>query len=228
MKKLTIKKWALDDRPREKLVLKGKKSLSDAELIAILIGSGSKNESAVSLSKKILLFANNNLNELAKLAVEELTKFHGIGAAKAIAIITALELGKRRQLELAMELPKVATSKGVFHLMQPIIGDLQHEEFWAIFLSNSNSVIGKHQLSKGGLTATIVDVRLLYRKALGSGCVGIIVYHNHPSGKLTPSVADKEITQKIKDAGRTLDIKLLDHLIITEKSYFSFADDGIL
>ena len=169
MKKLTIKGWALDDRPREKLVLKGKKSLSDAELIAILIGSGSRNESAVSLAKKILISANNNLNELAKLSVEELTKFHGIGTAKGIAIITALELGKRRQLEIALELPEVSSSKRVFHLMQPIIGDLQHEEFWAIFLSNSNKVIAKHRLSKGGLTATIVDVRLLYRKALATG-----------------------------------------------------------
>ena len=225
---MTIKGRALDYRPRKKLVLKWKKSLSDAELIAILIGSGSRNESAVSLAKKILISANNNLNELAKLSVEELTKFHGIGTAKGIAIITALELGKRRQLETALELPKVSTSKGVFHLMQPIIGDLQHKEFWAIFLSNSNKVIAKHRLSKGGLTATIVDVRLLYRKALGTGCVGVIVCHNHPSGELTPSAADMEITQKIKDAGSTLDIKLLDHLIITEKLYFSFADDGIL
>tara|TARA_B110000240_G_scaffold192202_1_gene235994 strand:- start:934 stop:1620 length:687 start_codon:yes stop_codon:yes gene_type:complete len=228
MKKLTIKGWALDDRPREKLVLKGRKSLSDAELIAILIGSGSRNQSAVSLSKKILNSVNNNINELAKLSVEELTRFHGVGAAKAIAIITALELGKRRQLETALELPEISTSKGVFHLMQPIIGDLQHEEFWAIFLNNSNKVIAKHRLSKGGLTATVVDVRLLYMKALATACVGVIVCHNHPSGKLTPSKADKEVTLKIKEAGSTLDIKLLDHLIITEKSYFSFADDGIL
>jgi DNA repair protein RadC len=228
MKKLTIKGWDLDDRPREKLVLKGRKSLSGAELIAILIGSGSRKESAVSLAKKILISVDNNLNELAKLSIEELTKFHGIGIAKALAIITALELGKRRQLETALELPEVSTSKGVFHLMQPIIGDLQHEEFWAIFLNNSNKVIAKHRLSKGGLTATVVDVRLLYMKALVAACVGVIVCHNHPSGKLTPSKADKEVTLKIKDAGRTLDIKLLDHLIITEKSYFSFADDGIL
>ena len=228
MKKLTIKGWALDDRPREKLVLKGRKSLSDAELIAILIGSGSRNQSAVSLSKKILNSVNNNINELAKLSVEELTRFHGVGAAKAIAIITALELGKRRQLETALELPEISTSKGVFHLMQPIIGDLQHEEFWAIFLNNSNKVIAKHRLSKGGLTVTVVDVRLLYMKALATACVGVIVCHNHPSGKLTPSKADKEVTLKIKEAGSTLDIKLLDHLIITEKSYFSFADDGIL
>ncbi|MDA9093214.1 DNA repair protein RadC [Polaribacter sp.] len=228
MKKLTIKGWALDDRPRKKLVLMGKKSLSDAELIAILIGSGSRNESAVSLSKKILNSVNNNINELAKLSVEELTRFHGVGAAKAIAIITALELGKRRQLETALELPEISTSKGVFHLMQPIIGDLQHEEFWAIFFNNSNKVIAKHRLSKGGLTVTVVDVRLLYMKALATECVGVIVCHNHPSGKLTPSKADKEVTLKIKEAGSTLDIKLLDHLIITEKSYFSFADDGIL
>jgi DNA repair protein RadC len=228
MENLTIKGWALDDRPREKLVLKGRKSLSDAELIAILIGSGSRNQSAVSLSKKILNSVNNNINELAKLSVEELTRFHGVGAAKAIAIITALELGKRRQLETALELPEISTSKGVFHLMQPIIGDLQHEEFWAIFLNNSNKVIAKHRLSKGGLTATVVDVRLLYMKALATACVGVIVCHNHPSGKLTPSKADKEVTLKIKEAGSTLDIKLLDHLIITEKSYFSFADDGIL
>ena len=228
MKKLTIKGWALDDRPREKLVLKGRKSLSDAELIAILIGSGSRNQSAVSLSKKILNSVNNNINELAKLSVEELTRFHGVGAAKAIAIITALELGKRRQLETALELPEISTSKGVFHLMQPIIGDLQHEEFWAIFLNNSNKVIAKHRLSKGGLTVSVVDVRLLYMKALATACVGVIVCHNHPSGKLTPSKADKEVTLKIKEAGSTLDIKLLDHLIITEKSYFSFADDGIL
>ena len=228
MEKLTIKTWALDDRPRDRLVSKGRKSLSDAELIAILIGSGSKKESAVSLAKKILISVSNNINELAKLSIENLTKFHGIGEAKAITIITALELGKRRQLETALELPEVSTSKGVFHLMQPIIGDLQHEEFWAIFLNNSNKVIAKHRLSKGGLTATVVDVRLLYMKALVAACVGVIVCHNHPSGKLTPSKADKEITQKIKDAGRTLDIKLLDHLIITEKAYFSFADDGIL
>lgn len=228
MEKLTIKSWALDDRPREKLVAKGKMALSDAELIAILIGSGSSNESAVSLAKRILSSVQGNINALAKLSVEKLTSFHGIGPAKAIAIITALELGKRRQLETAEVLLKITSSKAVSELMQPLIGDLQHEEFWVLYLNNSNKVLSKQALSKGGLTATLVDVRLLYKRALELSCVGIIICHNHPSGKLEPSAADKELTQKIKDAGITLDIKLLDHLIITEKAYFSFADEGIL
>ena len=228
MEKMTIKSWALDDRPREKLVAKGKTTLSDAELIAILIGSGNRTESAVGLSKRILQSVDGNINELAKLSVEKLTEFKGIGEAKAISIITALELGKRRQLETALEKPKITSSKAVFNVMQPIIGDLEHEEFWVLFLNNSNKVLAKSQISKGGLTATIVDVRLLFKRALELACVGLIVCHNHPSGKLEPSAADKNITQKIKQAGVTLDIKLLDHLIITQKAYFSFADEGIL
>ncbi len=228
MEKLTIKSWALDDRPREKLITKGKTSLSDAELIAILIGSGNRNESAVALSKRILQSVNGNINELAKLSVEQLITFKGIGEAKAISIITALELGKRRQLETALEKPKITSSKDVFNLMQPIIGDLEHEEFWVLFLNNSNKVLAKNQISKGGLTATLVDVRLLFKRALELASVGIIVCHNHPSGKLQPSTADKQLTLKIKESGNTLDIKLLDHLIITEKAYFSFADEGIL
>ena len=228
MDKLTIKSWALDDRPREKLLAKGKGALSDAELIAILIGSGNRNESAVALSKRILSAVNGNIYELAKLSVEKLTEFNGIGEAKAIAIITALELGKRRQLEVALEKPKIVSSKNVANLMQPIIGDLDHEEFWVLFLSNSNKVLAKSQVSKGGLTATVVDIRLLFKRALELVSVAIIVCHNHPSGKLQPSVADKNLTQKMKQAGNTLDIKLLDHLIITEKAYFSFADEGLL
>lgn len=225
---MTIKSWALDDRPREKLLTKGKAVLSDAELIAILIGSGNREESAVALSKRILKSIDGNINELAKLSVEKLTSFKGIGEAKAIAIITALELGKRRQMEIALEKPKITSSKAVFNLMQPIIGDLEHEEFWVLFLNNSNKVLTKNQISKGGITATIVDVRLLFKKALEFASVGIIVCHNHPSGKLEPSNADKQLTQKIKKAGDTLDIKLLDHLIITEKTYFSFADEGLM
>jgi len=228
MDKLTIKSWALDDRPREKLLTKGKAVLSDAELIAILIGSGNRNESAVALSKRILSAVNGNIYELAKLSVEKLTEFNGIGEAKAIAIITALELGKRRQLEVALEKPKIVSSKNVANLMQPIIGDLDHEEFWVLFLSNSNKVLAKSQVSKGGLTATVVDIRLLFKRALELASVAIIVCHNHPSGKLQPSVADKNLTEKMKQAGNTLDIKLLDHLIITEKAYFSFADEGLL
>jgi DNA repair protein RadC len=228
MEKLTIKFWALDDRPREKLIAKGKKTLSDAELIAILIGSGNREESAVGLSKRILKSVNGNINELAKLSVEKLSTFKGIGEAKAISIITGLELGKRRQLEVALEKPKITSSKDVANLMQPILGDLEHEEFWVLFLNNSNKVVAKSQISKGGLTATIVDIRLVFKRALELASVGIIVCHNHPSGKLQPSNADKNLTQRIKEAGITLDIKLLDHLIITEKAYFSFADEGLL
>jgi DNA repair protein RadC len=228
MEKFTIKSWALDDRPREKLVAKGKTALSDAELIAILIGSGNREESAVGLSKRILKSINGSINELAKLSVEKLIQFKGIGEAKAISIITALELGKRRQLEVALEKPKITSSKDVANVMQPIIGDLEHEEFWVLFLNNSNKVVAKSQISKGGLTATIVDIRLVFKRALELASVGIIVCHNHPSGKLKPSNADNQLTQKIKEAGVTLDIKLLDHLIITEKAYFSFADEGIL
>ncbi|AQS93746.1 MULTISPECIES: DNA repair protein RadC [Polaribacter] len=228
MEKLTIKSWALDDRPREKLIAKGKTSLSDAELIAILIGSGNRNESAVALSKRILKSIDGNINQLAKLSLEKLMEFKGIGEAKAISIITALELGKRRQLEVALEKPKITSSKDASLVLQSIIGDLEHEEFWVLFLNNSNKVIAKTQVSKGGLTATVVDVRLLFKRALELACVAIIVAHNHPSGKLQPSNADKQLTKKIKDAGFTLDIKLLDHLIITQKDYFSFADEGIL
>ncbi|MDC0177066.1 DNA repair protein RadC [Polaribacter sp.] len=228
MEKLTIKSWAIDDRPREKLVAKGKSALSDAELIAILIGSGNREESAVALSKRMLQSVDGNINELAKLSVEKLTTFKGIGEAKAISIITALELGKRRQLETAMEKPKITSSVAVFNLLQPLIGDLEHEEFWALFLNNSNKVVAKNQISKGGLTATVVDVRLLFKRALELAAVAIIVCHNHPSGKLQPSDADQQLTQKINEAGTTLDIKLLDHLIITEKAYFSFADENLL
>ncbi len=228
MEKLTIKSWALDDRPREKLIAKGKLVLSDAELIAILIGSGNREESAVGLSKRILQSVNYNINSLAKLSVEKLIEFKGIGEAKAVAIITALELGKRRQLEIALEKPQITSSKDCFNLMKPVIGDLEHEEFWVLFLNNANKVLAQTQISKGGLTATVVDVRLLFKRSLELSSVGLIVCHNHPSGKLQPSNADKQITQKIKQAGVTLDIKLLDHLIITENNYFSFADEGVL
>jgi len=226
MKKLTIKSWALDDRPREKLVAKGSSSLSVAELIAILISSGNRQESAVDLSKRILKSVHNNIHELAKLPLVKLTAFKGIGQAKAIAIITALELGKRRQLETFIEYPKISNSKHVFSMMQPLVGTLPHEEFWVLYLNNSNKVLSKFQISKGGITATLVDVRLLFKKAIEIGAVAIIICHNHPSGKINPSTEDKNLTKKIKLGGMSLDIKLLDHLIITEKSYFSFADNG--
>jgi DNA repair protein RadC len=225
---LSIKAWAESDRPREKLLLKGKIALSDAELIAILIGSGSRNETAVSLSKRILASIDNNLNKLSKLSVLDLQKFKGIGEAKAISIITALELGRRRRIEEALVLAKITSSKEVFNIMQPLIGELHYEEFWIIYLNNSNKIIHKEQLSKGGLTGTLVDVRLVFKKAIELNATGIILCHNHPSGKLQPSSADISITSKLKQAGETLDIKVLDHLIVTENDYFSFADENIL
>jgi DNA repair protein RadC len=226
MKKMTIKSWAVDDRPREKLIAKGPSSLSAAELIAILIGSGNKQESAVDLSKRILMSVDNNIHQLATLTPEKLTSFKGIGMAKAIAIITALELGKRRQLANFAINPKITGSKDVYDIMQPLLGSLLHEEFWVLYLNNANKVLSKTQLSKGGITATLVDVRLLFKKAIEISAVAIIICHNHPSGKIEPSSQDKVLTKKIKEGGVSLDIKLLDHLIITEKSYFSFADNG--
>ncbi|WP_298484232.1 DNA repair protein RadC [uncultured Maribacter sp.] len=225
---LSIKHWADDDKPREKLYHKGKSVLSDAELIAILIGSGNREESAVELSKRILASVNNNLNELGKLSIKQLTQFKGIGEAKAISIIAALELGKRRGGEQAKSIVKITSSKVCFNLLQPILGELPHEEFWIIYLNNANSILYKSQLSKGGITGTLVDVRLVMRQALEYGAVGLILAHNHPSGTLKPSQADKQITQKLKVAAQALDIKVLDHLIITEKDYFSFADESIL
>ncbi len=225
---LTIKHWNEDDRPREKLMIKGKNVLSDAELIAVLIGSGNREESAVELSKRILVSINNSLNELGKLSVDDLIKFKGIGEAKAISIITALELGRRRRLEDALEKPKITSSKSVFDVMQPILGELQHEEFWIIYLNNANKIQLKTQMSKGGITGTLVDTRLVYKRAIELSATGIILCHNHPSGILKPSTSDISLTKKIKKGGEVLDIKVLDHIIITEKDYFSFADEGIL
>ena len=222
-----ITNWSEDDKPREKLMLKGKSALSDAELIAILIGSGSRNESAVDLSKRILASVDNNLNALGKLSITQLMTFKGIGEAKAISIIAAMELGRRRRSEDALELKKVTSSKVIFEIMQPIIGELPHEEFWIIYLNNSNKVISKSQLSKGGITGTLVDVRIVFKTALEMGATALILCHNHPSGTLVPSEADKQITRKLKLAGESLEIKVLDHLIVTEASYYSFADEGI-
>lgn len=224
----SIKNWSDDDKPREKLVQKGKSILSDAELIAILIGSGSRNESAVELSKKILASVNNNLNELGKLSINQLMQFKGIGEAKAVTIVAALEMGRRRRGEDALKITKISSSKHVFELLQPQIGELPHEEFWIVYLNNSNKVMHKSQLSKGGITGTLVDVRLVLKQALELGAVGLILAHNHPSGTSRPSIADKAITAKLKNAAEALDIKVLDHLIITQKEYFSFADNNIL
>lgn len=222
-----ITNWSEDDKPREKLMLKGKSVLSDAELIAILIGSGSRNESAVDLSKRILASVDHNLNALGKLSIAQLINFKGIGEAKAISIIAAMELGRRRRSEDVIELAKITSSKAVYEVMHPIIGELAHEEFWVLFLNNSNKILFKAQLSKGGMTGTIVDVRMVFKIALEQNATSIILTHNHPSGKLQASDADIQITKKIKNAGQQLDIPVLDHIIITERGYYSFADEGI-
>ena len=224
----SIKNWSQDDQPREKLRDKGKATLSDAELVAILIGSGSRDESAVKLCQRILASVDNNLSELGKLSIKQLMEFKGIGEAKAITIAAALELGRRRRGEEALNKKKITSSASVFELMQPIIGELPHEEFWIVYLNNSNKVIQKNQLSKGGITGTLVDVRLALKTALEVSATGIILAHNHPSGTLKPSEADKQLTAKLSTAAKSLDIKVLDHLIITEKAYFSFADESLL
>lgn len=222
-----INQWAEDDRPREKFLLKGKSTLSDSELLAILIGSGSRNESAVQLCQRILASTNNNLNQLGKLSIAQLTQFKGIGEAKAVTIAAALELGRRRRSEEIVELSKISSSKSVFEIMQPIIGELPHEEFWVLYLNNSNKVIYKSQLSKGGITGTIVDVRLIFKTVFEHNATGIILTHNHPSGKLMASEQDIQVTKKIKLAAQQLDVNLLDHIIITENGFYSFNDEGI-
>ena len=227
-KNFPIKHWADDDKPREKLILKGSNVLSDAELLAILIGSGSREESAVDLCKRILANQNNNLNQLAKLSLNDLQKFKGIGEAKAISIIAALELGKRRRLEEALQVKKISDSASVFEILQPLLGDLPHEEFWVLYFNQSNTLIDKSLMAKGGITSTLVDVRLVLKKALEVSAVGIILAHNHPSGKISPSDSDVTLTKKIKEAARMMDIRVLDHIIVTEKLYFSFADKEML
>ncbi len=222
-----INQWAEDDRPREKFLLKGKSALSDSELLAILIGSGFRNESAVQLCQRILASAENNLNTLGKMSVSQLMQFKGIGEAKAISIAAALEIGRRRRVEDAVELKKITSSKAIFDIMQPIIGELPHEEFWVLYLNNSNKVIYKAQLSKGGITGTVVDIRLVFKIAFEQNATGLILSHNHPSGKLIASDADLKITKKIKEAGQTLEIQVIDHIIITENGYLSFQDESI-
>ncbi|MBW3517650.1 DNA repair protein RadC [Flavobacterium sp. NKUCC04_CG] len=224
----SIKSWAEDDKPREKLMLKGKAALSDAELLAILLRSGSTDQSAVDLSKRILNEYDNKLSNLSKQSLKQLLRFKGVGQAKAISIVAALELGQRRQREMGKLWTKIESSRMVYDLMQPIIGDLAHEEFWVLLLNNSNKIIHQQKLSIGGLTATVVDVRILFKLAIEHQAVGIILCHNHPSGQLTPSETDLRITRKIKQAALLFDISILDHLIVTEKDYYSFADENIL
>jgi DNA repair protein RadC len=225
---ITIKNWAVDDRPREKLLNKGIESLSDAELIAILIGSGNKEMSAVELSKSILNSVNNNLNELGKLTVTDLIKFKGIGEAKAISIVAAAELGKRRKISNVIERKQITNSANVFEIFGPLLGDLLHEEFWLIMLNRADKLIKKKRISIGGIAGTVADIKIILKEALLHSSSAIIVCHNHPSGNIKPSKKDEEITQEIKNACNLLDIHMLDHIIVSDSNYYSFADEGKL
>lgn len=227
--KIGIKEFAVEDRPREKMIQKGLTALSDAELVAILIGSGSAKESAVELARKIMAGYKNNLNELGKATIEELKNtYHGVGEAKAISIVAAMELGRRRLLHQSLEMPVIKSSTDIYNLYLPVIADLPHEEFWITLLNRANKVRHRFNISKGGLTGTVIDVRLIMKKALENNASSLILCHNHPSGNINPSDADIQITKKLKDAGKLMDIPVLDHLIVTENGYFSFADEGII
>lgn len=224
----SIKTWNEDDRPREKLVLKGKETLTDAELLGILIGSGTPQISAVALCKEILEFANNDLGNLGKLSVLDLQKFHGIGPAKAITIVAALEIGRRRQSENIKEIKKIGSSRDVYKIFLALLADIPHEEFWVLFLNQANKIIGKEKISSGGVSSTIADKRIIIKSALERLATGIILVHNHPSGNLKPSQSDIDLTNKTKEAAKLLDISVLDHIIVSSSGYYSFADERMI
>ena len=225
---LNIKSWAEEDRPREKLMLKGRANLSNAELVAILLGSGSRTETAVSLAQIILKEFDNNLDLLGRASLSQLTQFKGIGNAKAISIVAALELGKRRQSIASKVLPQIKCSRDAYEIIASNLLYLNHEEFWIILLNRSNRVITKVQVSSGGVTGTVVDSKLVFKKAIERLACGIILCHNHPSGALRPSQQDIDITKKLKQAGKHLDCNVLDHIIVGQDGYYSFGDEGML
>ena len=225
---LKILSLAEEDRPREKLLMKGKSALSDAELLGILLGSGTVNVSAVDLAKIVLQDVGNDLNELAKLSVKDLEKHKGIGEAKAITIVSALELGRRRKESEPVKRHRITASRDAYEMMKPHLLDLTHEEFWVILLSRSNRVLRTVRISAGGVTGTVADPKVIFKQALGYRACALILVHNHPSGNLTPSHADRELTRKLKEAGTWLEIPVLDHIIFADRDYFSFADEGIL
>ena len=227
-KSLSIKNWALEDRPREKMMYKGSKSLSSAELIAIIIGSGNRKQSAVEVAKMLLADNNNDLNELAKRSIKDLMKIPGIGSAKAISIIAALELGSRQKAFPSKQKMKISSSMDAYERLQPYVENLNHEEFWVVYLNRGNKILEIKNISSGGITGTVFDMRLVFKDAILLESTNIILCHNHPSGNLTPSEADKDLTHKTRDAGKLMSIEVLDHLIIADKGYYSFADEGLL
>lgn len=227
-KPLNIKSWSPEDRPREKLILKGKSSLSDAELVAILLGTGTRTLSAVDLAKRLLRVSDHNLHALARLTVKDLIKVKGIGEVKAITIVAALELGRRRKdLEQDVK-PKITSSRDAYEFLKADLIDIPHEEFWILLLNRAHRVIRKHQISQGGVAGTVADPKIIFKLALEELASGIILAHNHPSGNLTASQADLDLTKKLKEGGKLLEIQVLDHLILAGQKYFSFADEGLL
>jgi DNA repair protein RadC len=226
--KISIKAWAEEDRPREKLSTQGRRALTDAELIAILIGSGSRTESAVELSKRILHHYDNDLNKLAKASIAELSNFRGIGEAKAISIIAALEIGRRRDDTETKAIEVISSSRDGYNVMRRHLVDLNHEEFWIILIGRAGKVLSKELISKGGLSGTVADPKIIFHIALQHQASGIILVHNHPSGNLKPSQQDIALTKNLSAAGKMLDIQIFDHLIITDGGYFSFGDEGLL
>jgi DNA repair protein RadC len=223
-----IKSWAEDDRPREKLLYKGRQALSDAELIAILLGSGSRDLTAVDLAKQILAGSSNQLTQLARLQIDDLKKFKGIGEAKAITIVAALELGRRRRDEAGEEAPKIRSSKDIYEIFHSALADIDHEEFWIILLNRSHRVKDKICISRGGISGTVVDQRLIFKPAIERLASSIVLCHNHPSGNLQPSDQDRSLTKKLVQSAALLDISILDHIIFTDRGYFSFADEGLI
>lgn len=223
-----LKTWAVEERPREKVMANGIQYISDSELLAILLGSGTKNTTAVELARQILRSVGNSLHELGKQNLGDLIKVKGVGPAKAISILAALELGRRRAGLHHIEKVPIKSSETVFNLFHPLLGDLEHEEFWLLMLNRSNKILGRFKVSQGGLSGTVIDTRIILKKALDNLSSSIIICHNHPSGNNQPSDADVKITEKLKKAAEMLEIKLLDHVIIAEKSYFSFADEGMI
>jgi DNA repair protein RadC len=226
--KINIKSWAEADRPREKLMLHGRRHLTDAELLAILIASGNKDETAVDLSKRMLSFYQNDLDALGKSSIAELSKFKGIGEAKGITIVAALELGRRRKETVATPIQKIGSAIDAYQLLWPDFADLNHEEFWILLLNRANHVKSKHLISKGGQSGTIADPKIIFKTALEQNAAYIILAHNHPSGNLKPSTEDIRLTKKLVEGGKMMDLLVVDHLIITDKGYYSFADEGLI
>lgn len=227
-KSLNIRSWSPEDRPREKLITKGKAALSDAELLAILLGTGTRTMSAVDLGKKILLNAGNDLHQLARHTLKDLMKVKGIGEAKAITIIAAMELGRRRKELESEQKPKIGRSQDAYELLKSDLLDIPHEEFWVILLNRANRVVRKYQISQGGVAGTVADPKIIFKAALDDLASGVILAHNHPSGNLTASQADIDLTKKLVAGGRLLEIQVMDHLIIAGQKYFSFADEGLM